>query len=467
MRTTFINCSCAVLIFVMTGNFALAQTSDKMLNVEGEGQFLSRPSDEWQFVKRNLYATATEDIYSKVLTEIGLDKELFWKKYEARFEEAFRPTADELKKKYGFQDEKNLEKLPKYAQYENELREARLNQRAKFGSLSRTIVSYSEKRQSRSTANPNLRFLTLGAKVDPAAINASYYRFTSDNKTRNFNSLYVSVVFSLKGLEWKDLGVAMAGDFTTVVEEHWRKWLEDALKSQIGEVKIITPGQLEDVQAYLKSEGELSDHPGPQGGAKKLPAEFEDALLMKIQVHIDGQGPDEAGTGINIKIDGDHVLIDLKTRDIVHSQDFTPAVHRIAASDAQTLSSNVASTVYRIPLTSWETLGKAVATLPEANGNIVLAIQKVASISNIYALLDFLAQKGAGQGFQGKLETYDGQQAKILLRYQGDVEKVFEILKKLQDVDVNKNLTLHFDDLAQPFVMSLKPKVLSEGEKLQ
>ena len=152
MRVTLINRFYFIMIFfglfiVLVTTMPKGLAEERSMTVEGEGQFLSRPSDDSQFVKRQLYASATEDIYTKVLGEMGLDHELFWKKYNARFDEAFRATVDELKQKHSLQDEKNLEKHPKYAVYESELRDARLNQ-AKFGGLARSILSYSEKRQS-------------------------------------------------------------------------------------------------------------------------------------------------------------------------------------------------------------------------------------------------------------------------------------------------------------------------------
>ncbi|HAZ14356.1 MAG: hypothetical protein A2X86_19200 [Bdellovibrionales bacterium GWA2_49_15] len=466
MGTALVNRLSLILIgLILAAPLALAE--DRPAMVEGEGQFISRPSDDSQFVKRQLYASAIEDIYTKVMTEMGLDNELFWKKYNARFDEIFRATTEELKQKYLLQDEKNIEKHPKYAQYESELRDARLNQRAKFGALARSILSYSEKRQSRSTTNPLQRFLTLGAKVDKKAINACFYRFTSESKTRNFTTLFVSANLTLNGVEWKNLGVEQAGDFTTVIDEHWRKWLADTLKAQLTEVKVLGPGQSEEFQATLRADNAVTEQLGPRTINKRLPLELEDALWMKVQVRLEAQPQNEPGGGFNLRIDGDHVLIDLKTRDVIHSQDFPSTIQKIEATTSQTLSSNIASTIYRIPLTSWEGLAKSLANLPEVNGYLVLEVQKVGSISHVYTLLDMLSQKGAGQGFLGRLETYDGQQARILLRYQGDTDRAVNILKKLQDFDVNKDLFLHFDDLAQPYVMSLKPKVSKDGERTQ
>ncbi|MBI2520576.1 MAG: hypothetical protein HYV97_09160 [Bdellovibrio sp.] len=464
MGASVISLICFLLLVLAP--FSQGGAEEKSMMVEGEGQFLSRPSDDAQFIKRQLYASATADIYSKVLGEMGLDNELFWKKYNARFEETFSATVSELKQKYLLQDEKNIEKHPKYAQYESELRESRLNQRAKFGGLARSILSYSEKRQSRSTTNPLQRFLTLGAKVDKKAINACFYRFTSESKTRNFTTLFVSVNLTLKGMEWKNLGVEQAGDFTTVIDDHWRKWLSEALKSQITEIKVLGPGQVEEFQAALKNDDVFSEQLGPKTN-KRLPMELEDALWLKVQVHLEAQAVDESAGGFNLKIEGDHVLIDLKTRDVVHSQDFPVTVQKIDATASQALSSNIASTIYRIPLVSWEGLAKSLTNLPEVNGFFILEVQKVGSISHIYTLLDLLSQKGAGQGFQGRLETYDGQQARILLRYQGETMKALDILKKLQDCDVNKELSLHFNDIGQPFVMSFKQRIYKDGERSQ
>ena len=156
------------------------------------------------------------------------------------------------------------------------------------------------------------------------------------------------------GLEWKNLGVEQAGDFTTVIDEHWRKWLGDTLKAQITEVKVLGVGQAEEFQAALKTDDAYLEQLGPKTVNQRLPVEFEDALWMKVQVRLQAQALDESTGGYNLKIEGDHVLIDLKTRDVVHSQDFPSAVQKIEAGkevkDSQALSSNIASAIYRTSL---------------------------------------------------------------------------------------------------------------------
>ena len=102
--------------------------------------------------------------------------------------------------------------------------------------------------------------------------------------------------------------------------------------------------------------------------------------------------------------------------------------------------------------------------LPEVNGYLALEVQKVGSISHIYTLLDLLSQK-VPAGFQGRLETYDGQEARILLRYQGETDRAPDTLKKLQDSDVSKELSLHFDDVAQPFVLFQQSNTMSNTRR--
>ena len=147
--------------------FCFSVAAASLSHVEGEGRFYSNDGDSIAFVKKQLLYQAYRDIFSKELQAMNLDHELFWKKYDGKFEEYFNPIHEGLKTKYKIS--KNYK--GNNPSFEVALRRKRLVLKSKFGRLNRAIRSYSEKKMSRSTQMPNSRYINVTAKVSRKVLN--------------------------------------------------------------------------------------------------------------------------------------------------------------------------------------------------------------------------------------------------------------------------------------------------------
>ena len=131
--------------------------------IEGEGRFYAGDDDSLAFVKSQLISNAFQDVISKELASMGLDANLFWNKWNARFDSYFTPVQEQLREKYKLDEQGNGAQKN---DYQKALRVKKLELQARYGDLARVVSSYSIKRMTRSTQVPNSRYMSLQAKVD-------------------------------------------------------------------------------------------------------------------------------------------------------------------------------------------------------------------------------------------------------------------------------------------------------------
>jgi len=426
--------------------------------VDGEGKFYSRPSDSLTFVKRQLLASSIEDIYSKELKALGLNPELFWEKYNQKFEEYMQPIKESLQKKYEVEGDATKVDHHKKEAYEDALREKRLELRAKFGVLNKALRSYSEKRQSRGTQTPNMRYLSIAAKVDRQYITKVYYRFMSNRELRKFSKLLVSTDFYLEGMDWKDMGVEVSTDFTDVVREHWKNWLVQNLKTNFNEVAMASVSEEEEISRIF-SHFETASNIFPSDG--KGP--YEGVLWLKIKLILSKKIDDPLNKKLGLGVDGDFILYDIKNHEIMGFYDFVPEAPVFDISDNFNLSSNIASLVYRMPLSGLMPLNKRVSSMGVKSGKVFLALENIQNVQDIFSFQDLISIKGAGLEIVPRLKSYDGKTGQFEASYHGQNADLTKFLKSL-DSQAIESKVLSLKDPANPFVLILKREDSSKTE---
>ena len=89
--------------------------------VLGEGRFTATSDDSLGFVKKQVIHQGYLDVISKELESMGLNKELFWQKYNEKFTTSFEATENNLKEKFkigtGEETQKQKEIFAKQLRY--------------------------------------------------------------------------------------------------------------------------------------------------------------------------------------------------------------------------------------------------------------------------------------------------------------------------------------------------------------
>jgi hypothetical protein len=459
--------------------FSLGSFANEFIN--GEGRFHAKYDDSLAFIKKQLLYSAFRDVFSKELQSMGLDQELFWRKVDSRFLAYFDPIDEKLRKKYGIDTPR--ETSSGKDRYQNASRLKRFTLKAKFGRLAKAVTSYSIQKMSRSTQVANSRYLSLQAKVNRKTINKIYLDFTRDKEARQFRSLFISVNFQLEDMTWNDVGVETENDFTTVVKEHWRRWLEGKLGDHVTAVKVVG-GEIEgQLYNYLKIPTETTDTLQALATSQAV-AEAEgssindsldmaanmhlkDSLWLVVNVKISKKGEDSLLKQRDYEVDGEFILVDLKSNSLATHFDFSKEKKTYSYEDAHKLSSNLASLVYRLPMTEFNNLKSKLINLPSKIGRIQLQVSNVNSIQELFHLNQTLTSKGITYQFAPSISSYSNDRGNLSLSFQGSTAQITELLLSLQNERVGLNKRISFPTRKNPFELVLidSPIEVKPGEK--
>ena len=441
--------------------------------VDGEGHFFAKDADSLSFVKKQLLSSAFRNVMTKELEGMGLDAKLFWQQYDKKFDEYFESIKQSLVDKYKPEDP-NTSQVQK-GRYQDALRTRRLNAKATYGRLQSAIISYSIKKMSRSTQMANSRYLSLSARVDKKMLRNFYFKFTREDESRHFKTLYISADFNLKSMTWLDAGVEVESDFTAVVKEHWKNWLKQNLSNYVDNIEIADVVSEEKLKAYLtlpedagksiaQSEGAGEEEKTQEGG---IVDPFEDSLWLKLSTTIQSVGSNDLLGERKFKVSGDFVLLDLKTNKLVRHFDFVTETKSYKTGDNHQLSYGLASLVYRMPMTDFQEFGNTLVNLPPKMKRVILTVNNVNNVQDLITLKEFLSNKGLAQRFAPSLQTYTGRDGRISLGYQGDNESVVQVLMKLNNQDIGNKKVLVIESPDNPFVLTIKDQAAMEGQKTE
>ena len=424
--------------------------------VDGRGHFFSKNSDSLKFIKDQLLSSAFKDIFTKELKNMGLDANHFWQQYDIKFEEHFTPVKESLVIKYKMDD---LDvSLKNKERYRDSIRARRLRSKSKFGKLSRAIQSYSIKKFSRSTKMSNSRYVSLSAKVNRKMLRNIFFKFTQEGKARHFKTLYISADFSLEAMTWLDAGVAVESDFTNVIKEHWKKWFLENLNSYVDNIVLADVVAKEKIRAFSKlSENRSSYNSGEDNSyGTSNSDEFNDSLWLKVKTKITKLDDDLIMKTREFSVTGDFILIDLKTNKLIKYFDFLNEKKKINIENLHTLSSNLASMVYRIPIPEYQDIAKSITALPSTLSRVSLEVANVRNMLDLVKINEILASKGIAFRFESQINSYSGQVASLQLSFQGTNENIIQTLNTLNNIEIGPGRVITIDSPANPFNLTIQ-----------
>jgi len=452
---------------------SVVQAKSKFIN--GEGRFYAQEDDSLAFVKKQLLSSAFRDIISKELKHMGLDSDFFWQKYDAKFDEYFTPIQDDLKKRYKIEDENVTEK--KREAYQRTLRLKKLKLKSRFGRLARTIKSYSIKSMSRSTQMANSRYLSLQAKVDRQALNQVYFKFTRTSETRHFKNIFLTVDFKLEDTIWTDFGVDVQSDFTNVIKEHWKRWLSDNYAPYIDQVVITDEEQNEKLLNFVRIPRESTQTIHNYTDASTNSEEtkdtsyihveddaMRDSLWLKVTLNVKKKDEDSLLKKREFEIGGEFILIDLKNNMMAHHFDFISEKSKFSFEKAQSLSSNLASLIYGMPLNELKKVQKTLGQMPANRKKVNLEVYNLESIGQLLQMRSLIQNKGVTLLLNPTISKFNNEVAIVSLEFQGDPSRLSTLLKELENTAVG-NKVLRFKTMDNPFQMILESKTTEMPNK--
>lgn len=460
---------CLISFVLLTGPVSFAQQT-----VQGQGRFNSTSNDSLSFVRSQLLYRAFRDVLNKELLAMGLDAQAFWQKYDSRFQRSFKSVENKLRSQYGLDDKQSVSSSD-MREFKEKLRYKRLSSLNSFGNLARAIESYSIKNMSRSTQAAQSRYLTLKAKINRRMLNSIYSEFMQEGQQRLFSQLYLSPKFRLREGSWSDLGVKSKVDFTEVVEKHWKNWLAAKLNRSVQEIVVADEDQAQRIQDFLKipasnaedivglgsSEGEedLDFVEGEEVETQRLESSLANSLWLEMTIDIVKVDENLLHNQRSFSYSGKLLLMDLKTRDVLLAYDIGGQEHSYQTGDSQSLSSSIASFVYRMPMGGLEKLPSTLAKVDSRSQSFMLEVRNLSSIRDLEIFKEMLSKEGLTEEFDPQVVSFDGVNARVKLNFKGEAPKALVRLRNLHSRSLNEQTTAVIESVERPFEFRLEHRL--------
>jgi hypothetical protein len=409
--------------------------------VFGEGRFFAHEDDSIEFIKEQLFFSSVENIITKELENMGLSSTIFWEKYDEKFEEYFEPIKEKLKVK--FQQNEEANELVKTAKkkaklkdaYKKNLRKKRLKNRYRFVRIKKVIKSFSIKKKSVSAHISNARYIKISARTNRKFLNSLYQSVVEINEKRSYDTLYLSVNINLKNTDWSRLGVEIKSDFVNVLKKHWKVEFEKIFSNLANQV-ILTDEKIEDSLKkfqILDTGTHQSLSMDSEGNQKSFPfgGNFTDSLWASIDFGILESGEDKFLKKRKFALEGGVTFVDLGTDRILGHGDFNEEQLEFSFAKEEELSSNIAGAVFRRPLLVLNRIKKKIVASSYKEEHLTLSLNNLRSMKEVLNFIEILKSKGVTLKFGPMLQSYDVKSAKISLRFTGELDRAFSVLKKI------------------------------------
>lgn len=414
-----------ITISLLFTSFVYAQSSDGF--VQGEGRFWATDDDSGAFIRDQLVHNAFENVITKELESMGLNQELFWQKYEEKFQSVVDSISEKLKTQYKA-DTQPLEG-ERLNSYNKALRERKLKARKKFGNLEGVIQSYTIKKITRSTQNPESRYVLLEAKVNRNALHRIYYSYVTGKKKGEYGTLYLWVNYHIKNSNYADLGVDNEKDFTEVVNSFWLKWFNENKPANIANIEILDSSKQNRLKDYFKipaNELEAS-----------IPDVFVNSLLLEIDIQIEKKGESQKFKEYEFRFSGGSYLLDMQTNTVLTSAYFEPVTQVYRDLEYKDLSTKVANFVYRMPFSEFTKIKSTLANVVNSTNISKVRLIEFPNIKEVLSYAEQLENRGLKYSVNTGLSSFTADYADVMVTYEGSENDLKSLILSLKPVKNN------------------------------
>lgn len=350
--------------------------------VKGKGKFISKEGDKLSFVKEQLLHQAFLDIVSKSMVNLGLDNDLFWKNYNEALNRRVTKYEEEITLKYE-KEEKDLAKM------KDEIRYRKLSFIRRFGKINSLIQSYSVKSMTRSSNNPNYRYITVEAKINKNNLSRLYSKYTSNQSSSLVDSLVINVDFSNKLFNYSDIGVDKDSDFTSVIEDNWKTWFKENKSVNIKSVESVDESEAEELEKVA-------------GISEDFPQKYENSLYLKIAVNMKKIASSQELRTFSFYFQVNGFLLDIKSNKVLKSFTIEESDKSYSNIDLEKFSSVLANFIYRMPMGEFSSISRSLKSLRTSQNQFDINFINYKNLSQVNSFKAKIEQRGIKYSLNSK-----------------------------------------------------------------
>lgn len=381
---------------------------------KGKGTFLSTSDDSLGFVKQQLIFEGVKDIITKDLAAISLNPDLFWKKYDERYQEQYSVIDESLKIKYKIDNGANAKDRENY---QKKLRRKSLLLKRRIGNLRRVVSSYAIKKISRSASNPNYRVIRIEGKTDKKLLTQIYYSFVKGGSSSQYGTLFLKTKFELEGFTFSEINIESKKEFTDVITNGWVKWLNENKPSSLQAVSFLTQPEEDEIRSGRVEQGVVDSS-----------AKYFNSLVLELTLKIKLNDLDKEVNTYRFTLGGGALIEDAATGRVLETIAFNNTKKTVELKPNMSMANILANSVYRYGSDYFVSVNRKIKQISPANFIQKIQLSNFDKVKNIFELQEAIERVGVKYSVKADLHKIQSNAAELVTYLDGNKENIVEVL---------------------------------------
>lgn len=401
--------------------------------IKGDGSFIAKDGDNHEFIKGQLIHEGIKSILSKQMVTLGLNKDLFWQKYDEKLNGRYSELETQLQAYYKITDESDRKTR---STYEVRFRKKKLILRKKFLNMDGMLPKFAIKKISRSQKNSHYRYIKLEGEVNKNLLTKTYYNLVRGKKTSDYGSLFLRANYSLKAVSYSEMGIDNENDFEGEVTKNWLEWFNKNKPINIANTEVLDQDKIEKLNSYLKLPSEVM--------MNNIPDVFVNSLLLDIEVNITKKKFNEKLREYTFQYEGFAYLKDLQTNLVVGAYKFDQTYKTYKITPGISIANLVANHVYHMAKGSFPEINTNIKDISPISTIKRISLTEFKNIRQVDSLLKLFRSRGIKYSLKTKLESISLGRADVIVYFDGDYDEVKSLFLSLQSA--KKDLSFELID---------------------
>ncbi len=290
--------------------------------------------------------------------------------------------------------------------------------------------------------------MSLDGEVDERLLTVHVQRMLQEGE-KAFRRLWIVTTIRPLNFGWEDLKLARQEDFSAPIETEWLKWFQENMPTDVEDVAIC-----DDACKKILEKWNAQDEKSMQNF---LAPEFLGGLLLNVNITLDREVL--SGTVMETKVNygGGVILQDLNTKRVLHWADLPRETQTLRQTEPKLFNSAVASHTYRFVLPKFLEVKNQVGKSVSLTNSISVRLVNASHMGQALRLIDWIREKGAPMQAQGKLDSFNRKETRVLIFFRGEGNKFKSLVSGVKELESEWG-PLTVDDSGADLVITLTPK---------
>lgn len=392
-------------------------------------------------VRSKVFQAALEQLIKSDMQRMNLDVAAYEKAFETKFNRWFEVIEKRRREELAAAGTLGEAQLP-IIDFEKE------KSRSVFAARSGLVKKYTIKKFAAHPEKLETWQMTLEGDVDERLLSVHVQRMLQEGE-KAFRRLWILTTVRPANFGWEDLKLTRQEEFTAPIEAEWLKWFQENIPDDVQDVALC-----DDACKKLLENWNAQDEKSMQSF---LAPEFLGGLLLNVNITLDREVLGGTVNETRINYGGGVVLQDLNSKRVLHWADLPRETQTLRQSEPKLFNSAVASHCYRYTLGKFLEVKNQVGKSVSLPNSITIRLVHASHMGQALRLIDWIREKGAPMQAQGKLDSFNRKETRVLIFFRGEGNKFKSLVSGVKELESEWG-PLTVDDTGADLVITLTPK---------